>query len=227
MRLTKYGLPQVAVYPAVVLGLMALVGFGGPILAGAGLIWAVESVLFVVLAWMLWFFRDPQRDCPQGDDVLLSPADGVVSDVGEVHDRDGFDGPMLRIGIFLSVFDVHINRMPCAARVEKITYKKGKFKNAMDPASAKVNESNDIEIIRLAGGSAERLLVRQISGAIARRIVCAASQGQEFARGEKFGMIKFGSRTELYLPMRDGVRCIVKVGEKVRAGITILVRYEE
>jgi len=130
----------------------------------------------------------------------------------------------MRIGIFLSVFNVHINRTPCRVRVEKITYKKGKFKDARSGQCSKVNESNDLALIRLDEPH-DRLVVRQISGAIARRIVCDVKTGDELNIGQKFGMIKFGSRTELYLPANENIECMVKKGDKVKAGITPLVKY--
>jgi phosphatidylserine decarboxylase len=155
---------------------------------------------------------------------LVSPADGKVTDIEVVEENDVIGGRALKIGIFLSIFDVHINRTPCAARIDKVTYKPGQFTNAMNPASAKVNESNGITMTRLAEPK-DILFVRQISGAIARRIVCRAAAGDNFACGERFGMIKFGSRTELYLPARDNAKCVVKVGDKVKAGETILIEY--
>ena len=218
--LTKYGLPQVVVLPVVMLWLMALAG----LVVGGWVFWAIEGVLVVVLLWVLAFFRDPGRIVPEGDDILVSPADGCVTDIDTVDENSVIGGKALRIGIFLSIFDVHINRMPCAAKVEKITYKKGVYKNAMNPDSARVNESNDVAIVRLSEPF-DKLLVRQVSGAIARRIVCCAKAGEDFAGGERFGMIKFGSRTELYLPVRDNTKCVVKKCDKVKAGQTILVRY--
>jgi phosphatidylserine decarboxylase len=116
--------------------------------------------------------------------------------------------------------------MPCAARVERTTYKKGMFKNAMSPDSAKVNESNDILAGQL-GYPQDKMVIRQISGAIARRIVCFADDGQEFTGGQQFGMIKFGSRTELYLPQRAELICRIEIGDKVKAGITTLARYTD
>ncbi len=223
--ITKYGLPQVVVYPAIVLAVMASVLF---VLKRQLPTWGVvviELVLLAVLLWILSFFRDPQRQAPDGANILLSPADGVVSDIETVDEQTFVGGKALRIGIFLNIFNVHINRMPCAARVESVTYRKGRFINAMNADSGRVNESNDIGLTRLEE-PADKLLMRQISGAIARRIVCEAQVGEEFAGGEKFGMIKFGSRTELYLPIRDEATCRVKVGDKVKAGLTVLVRYE-
>jgi len=143
-----------------------------------------------------------------------------------VQDDDFIGGPALRIGIFLSVFNAHINRAPCNVTVEKITYKQGKNRNAMNPRSGRINESNDLGLAR-TDSPKDRLIVRQISGSIARRIVCEARKGQTLAGGEKFGMIKFGSRTELYVPVRDNMNCLVQMGDKVKAGLTALVRYEQ
>lgn len=223
--ITKYGLPQVVVYPVVVLAVMVGVLF---VLKRQMPIWGVvviELVLLTVLLWILSFFRDPQRHAPDGTNILLAPADGVVSDIATVDEQTFVGGKALRIGIFLNIFNVHINRMPCAVRVESVTYRKGRFINAMNADSGRVNESNDIGLTRLEE-PADKLLLRQVSGAIARRIVCEAQAGREFAGGEKFGMIKFGSRTELYLPIRVEATCRVKVGDKVKAGLTVLVRYE-
>lgn len=223
--LTRYGLPQVVVYPAIAAGAMALTAiFARPALGQAGFV-AVEVVLGAILIWALSFFRDPHRDCPDDSSLLLSPADGTVTDIGTVEDEEFIGGKALRIGIFLSIFSTHINRAPCNVRVEKITYKKGKCKNALNPESGRVNESNNLYLVR-TDEPKDKLIVRQISGAIARRIVCEATEGCVLSGGEKFGMIKFGSRTELYLPMREGSKCLVEIGEKVKAGLTALVRYE-
>lgn len=223
--LTKYGLPQVAVFPAVILVIMALVWlFGLKKIPDWSLI-LTESILFIVLLWALAFFRDPARISPQGNNILLAPADGLISDIEVIDDCPRIEGQVLRIGIFLNIFNVHINRLPCDVKITDITYKKGKFKNALDPESARVNESNDVEMLQL-NAPYDKLLVRQISGAIARRIVCEAKLEDRFDIGSQFGMIKFGSRTELYLPNRDNVKCLVKVGDKVKAGLTIMVKYE-
>lgn len=212
--------------PAIILVLMAVVA----VLSSAMPLWAVwtaEAVLFTVLLWVLSFFRDPYRRVPTGSDILLAPADGVVTDIETVEaEQNSLGVKALRIGIFLNIFNVHINRMPCAAKIEKITYKKGRYKNAMNPESARVNESNDI-LMRRLDEPKETLLVRQISGAIARRIVCVAKAGQDFSGGQKFGMIKFGSRTELYLPAGENAECLVGTGRKVKAGVTVCVRYSQ
>jgi phosphatidylserine decarboxylase len=233
--LTKYGLPQVAVIPLAIVAAMAVYwliaryGFGPGIWQNTGktavFVWLPELILFIVLAWALSFFRDPYREIPRDAAALLSPADGTVTDIEIVENDPAFAGKAMRIGIFLSIFNVHINRAPCAVRIGKITYKPGQFKNAMSPNSGRVNESNDVQMTRIDEPK-DLLMVRQISGAIARRIVCAAKTGDRFDAGQQFGMLKFGSRTELYVPVRDNVKCRVKLGDKVRAGLTILVQYE-
>jgi phosphatidylserine decarboxylase len=228
---TKYGLPEVVVLPAVVFAVMVVFLLGSISFVPPWAIVAVEIILAIVLISVLLFFRDPYRPVPTDQNLLLSPADGRITDI-EIVDESDFIGDhpdvhrgTLRIGIFLSIFNAHINRAPCNAKVEKITYRQGAYKNAMNPKSGRVNESNNIGLAR-TDSPQDRLIVRQISGAIARRIVCEARQGQELASGEKFGMIKFGSRTELYVPARSDVKCLVQIGDKVKAGLTPLVRYE-
>jgi phosphatidylserine decarboxylase len=222
--LTRYGLPEVAAYPAAIAILIAAVALLGPTVLPAWPVAAAESVLALLLLWALMFFRDPQRKTIQDDTMLLAPADGRIADIETVDEGDVIGGPALRIGIFLSIFNTHINRAPCDAKVEKIIYRPGKYLNAMNRLAGKVNESNNLALVRTSDPQ-DRLLVRQISGAIARRIVCAAREGQQLAGGERFGMIKFGSRTELYLPAGDRVQCLVQVGDKVKAGLTPLAKY--
>lgn len=223
--MTKYGLPQVVVLPVTILAVMAIVlAAGSKAIISYKVAVAVQIIMLVLLMWVLAFFRDPHRRIPQGSDILVSPADGRVTDIKAVQEENVINGEALRIGIFLSIFDVHINRTPCAVRIDNITHKPGQYTNAMNAVSGRVNESNDIAMTRL-GKPMHPLLVRQISGAIARRIVCEAQVGENFTCGQKFGMIKFGSRTELYLPTRENVRLRVKVGDKVKAGQTILAKY--
>lgn len=224
--LTKYGWPQVVVYPVVVVIGMLVAALAGLGHAPAWALVAVELVLAAVLVWALMFFRDPHRQVPSDDTVLVAPADGKVTDIETLDETDFLAGPTLRIGIFLSIFNTHINRAPCNVTVEKISYRKGRYVNAMNPLSSKVNESNALVMVRTSEPM-DRLVVRQISGAIARRIVCAAREDQPLARGEKFGMIKFGSRTELYVPASEYLQCVVHMGDKVKAGITPLVRYKK
>ena len=220
--LTKYGWPQVVFFPAVVfVAMIACLLVRLP----NWIFYTAEAILAVVVIWLLAFFRDPQRAAPADKNLLLAPADGRITDIETIDENDFIGRTALRIGIFLSIFDVHINRSPCNVKVDRIIYKKGKYKNAMSPQSGRTNESNNLALVR-TDSPEDKLIVRQISGAIARRIVCRAAQGQQLTGGEKFGMIKFGSRTELYVPSREDVKCLVKIGDKVKAGITPLVRYE-
>ncbi len=222
--LTRLGLPQVAIYPGLLaITMMAVPWVSHKQMPAWGLV-LTETLIGLVLIWALSFFRDPARDCPQDSALLVSPADGKVTDTDILEAHPDFDSPVLRIGIFLSIFNVHINRMPCAARVKKTVYKRGAFKNALNPESSRVNESNAVFFRRTQAPKAN-LMVRQISGAIARRIVCPVQENQTFAQGEKFGMIKFGSRTELYVPVQNGLKSSVKVGDVVKAGLTVVARY--
>ena len=132
--------------------------------------------------------------------------------------------PAVLIGIFLSIFDVHINRMPMDAKVVGLRYRRGKFLNALRPESARENEQMEIRLIRNSAPHYP-IIVRQIAGAIARRIVCWVGPGETLNRGDQFGMIKLGSRTELIVPKEDGLEILVSMGQKVEAGSTILAQY--
>lgn len=223
-----------ALFPAVLIGIMVIYYFIArrflqpachcPI--SSLLVWLPEVLLLVVLIWVFSFFRDPYRPIVQDANLLLSPADGTIAAVETLETCDGFEGPVLRIEIFLSIFNVHINRVPCPVEIGQITYKPGKFLDARSPECSKVNEANEIEMFRLDEPK-DRLLVRQISGAIARRIVCAAKTGDICTAGQQFGMIKFGSCTELYVPARANLVCSVQKGDTVKAGLTILAKYEK
>ena len=219
--LTHWGLPQVALFPIPVALVMVVL-----FMYCRQFFWIVpvEAALFLIFFWMLSFFRNPPRKIVEDESILYSPADGKVTDISEVEDDEL--GPLLRIGIFLSIFNVHLNRAPCSARIERITYKKGMFKDARDPDSSRVNESNTLLLTRIAEPK-DRLLIRQISGAIARNIVCKVKEKDELKQGSLFGMIKFGSRTELYLPGRSNGKyeVVVKSGDTVHAGVTPLIRY--
>jgi phosphatidylserine decarboxylase len=223
--LTKYGLPQVVVFPVVILAAMIICFLTGIMYLKVWVLITTQFILAILLVFVTAFFRDPYRVSPQNDDILLSPADGRITDIEQVR-NEYTGGPALRIGIFLSIFDAHINRAPCEVKVAQVEYKKGKFKDARNPLAGKVNESNDLKLVRIKE-PADKLIVRQISGAVARRIVCKAGTGDVLAGGEKFGMIKFGSRTELYVPLSGDIECAVRVGEKVKAGLTILARYKK
>ncbi len=222
---TKYGLPEVVIYPLAVVIMMIIAFLMRRLVRPDWSYLVVEAILLIVLIWCLSFFRDPNRPIVKDPSLLLSPADGTVSDVEILKTSEHFNQPVVRIGIFLSIFNVHINRIPCNAKIEKITYRPGKFKNALNPKSSRVNESNDIFMNRM-NQPTDKMLVRQISGAIAKRIVCDAAPGDEFDGGKIFGMIKFGSRTELWIPERENLKTLVRKGDKVKAGLTILAKYE-
>jgi phosphatidylserine decarboxylase len=221
--LTRYGWPQMVFYPAALIVFMIVLYFGANPTTPEWIIQFVEIALGIVLIWALSFFRDPEREVPEDKNILIAPADGTIADIETVDELDFIGGKAIRVGIFLSIFDVHINRSPCRAKIEKITYREGQFLDARNPESGRANESNDLWLTRIESPN-DKLIVRQISGAIARRIVCKAEPGQNLAAGEKFGMIKFGSRTEVYVPARDEVKCLVKTGDKVKAGLTPIIR---
>ena len=180
--------------------------------------WLVLIPLFLLWAALVSFFRNPWRTIPQDlpEGMMLSPADGVVSAIEFLDEHETVDGPAILIRIFLSVLNVHINRTPCACELEKTVYRKGKFLDARTNESAKVNESNTLFLY----ANGERLGIRQVSGKIARNIVCPTKPGDRFRRGQQFGMIKFGSTTELILPRPDEVTVHVKTGDKVYGGLT-------
>lgn len=218
LPLTRHGIVEMLIGTAILIACIVLILVFAP---GA---WALLAVVpALLLSWLLAFFRDPERSIPSDERIMVSPADGKVSDITELPHFDLLDGPALRIGIFLSVFNVHINRSPCDGRVVKIEYKRGKFVNAM--SHAKASEENESNTIVLADPTGEQpiAVVKQIVGLIARRIVCTAAEGELVKRGQRIGMIKFGSRTELYVPMRLAPEAKVKVGQSVRAGSDVVV----
>jgi phosphatidylserine decarboxylase len=180
----------------------------------------VPAVLFV---WLVSFFRDPPRRVPDDPQAIVAPADGKIVDITPLPQYEFIGRPAVRIGIFLSIFNVHINRAPTAGRVLQMHYHPGEFLNAMRPESAERNEFMWIGMERL-DAPPTRFAVRQISGMLARRIVCTLHLGQLVTGGEKFGMIKLGSRTELILPA-DAAEVMVKVGDKVHAGADIVARW--
>jgi len=187
--------------------------------------WLGVTALTVIGLLIVWFFRNPHRTIPQQEGLVVSPADGKVVVIEEIEYDEYIGGPAVLIGIFLSIFNVHVNRIPIAARVIGLNYKPGKFLNAMRPESARENEHL---AIRIEGNEIpyRRMIVRQISGAIARRIVCRLKPGDELEKGAFFGMIKLGSRTELVLPREEGLEIKVQIGQNVKAGCSILAEYK-
>jgi phosphatidylserine decarboxylase len=212
LRFTRHGLWEM------IIGTVALALIG----VGLGLISPWLSWLVVpVWLWLLAFFRDPERVLPEGDTTWVSPADGLVSDITNIDHDPLLGGPAVRVGIFLSVFNVHVNRAPCDGRVLKTIYKEGKFINALKHNEASSdNESNTI----LIGDDQGRpiAVVKQIVGLIARRIISTTPEGTTVARGQRIGMIKFGSRTELVIPQWLSPDIKVKVGQKVRGVLDVI-----
>jgi len=186
--------------------------------------WVLVAGGLFVVGEITWFFRNPRRKIPAEPGLVVSPADGKIVLIEEIEHDDFIGGPAILVGIFLSIFNVHINRVPVPVRVIGIRYRKGKFLNALRPESARENEQL---ALRLEENRApyRRMIVRQITGAIARRIVCWVKPGDELAAGEQLGMIKLGSRTELVIPREAGLEILAKLGDHVQAGSSILAKY--
>jgi phosphatidylserine decarboxylase len=174
----------------------------------------------LLIAFTGFFFRDPHRSIPSDPACIVSPADGKVIAVGESADVEGYGGPARTVAIFLSVWDVHVNRNPVDGKVVRVEYRKGDFKRAYLADASEHNEQTRILIENPKG----KVLVRQIAGILARRIVCRLKEGDTVAKGERFGMIKFGSRAELALP--PSVRLRVSVGDRVKGGETIIGEFK-
>lgn len=206
-------------YSIIFAATLLMVVVGGLTAHVSPLVWVA---LAIVWGWVVSFFRDPARDITRRPDVLYAPADGRITEVTELDHHDLVGGPCHRIHIFLSLFNAHVNRMPCAASVNSIDFKPGKFINAMRAKSAEENESNTLVIAPQAPITGP-IVVRQIAGMIARTIVCYAQHGTTYASGQRFGMIRFGSGTELVVPRQKGLTVLVKVGDNVKAGLTELI----
>lgn len=210
MTLTRYGWKQWLTITVVLVCIAAIAAYFQWWLA----------IIPIVIVWLalVSFFRNPWRNIPtdMSSGTMLSPADGVISAIECVDSHETVDGKAVIVRIFLSVLNVHINRVPCDCTLTKKIYRKGKFLDARSEESAKVNESNTLFL----SYNDESIGVRQVSGKIARNIVCQIQVGDTFVRGQQFGMIKFGSTTELILPRPDDVTIHVQKGESVCGGLT-------
>lgn len=191
-----------------------------PLFIFLGIVYFLSKTIFYwsfpVFLFILYFFRDPQRKISTKEGIILSPADGKIVEIDEVYEEDILKQPVYKIGIFLSIFNVHINRAPIAGMVELKKYQKGKFRNALFKEASLVNENNIIVI----KNDQLFVVVKQIAGFIARRIICHCEAGSSLSLGERFGMIKFGSRVDIFIPKNISLKC--QIGNKVYAGKTII-----
>jgi phosphatidylserine decarboxylase len=167
----------------------------------------------ILAAFFLWFFRDPVRAIPAADGLILSPGDGLVTETARIETSEG---PRQRISIFLSVFDVHVNRSPIGGVLTRVVYQKGQYLNAMNPASAERNEQNSVTV----RGAGMEVTFKQIAGLLARRIVFNFKEGDTVQAGQRVGLIKFGSRVDVLLPAQAALRVVV--GQRVKGGASVL-----
>lgn len=191
---------------------------GGLTLACGWLDWPVGAVVFSALTlFTAWFFRNPRRTIPQEPGLIVAPGDGKIVAIDEEYEPRFLKERSIRLSIFLNIFDVHVNRIPCEGTVEDVVYQPGRFVAANRPDAGLRNEQNAL-MLRTAGGA--KVLCVQVAGLIARRIVCWASPGEVVQRGERFGLIRFGSRMDTFLPLSTVLR--VAVGDRVKGGETVL-----
>lgn len=173
-------------------------------------------VLTAIFVFHFFFFRDPGRSTPQGDNLIIAPADGTIINIDEVEENEYFNETVQRVSIFMSVFNVHVNRIPWQGKVEHLDYTKGRFKAAFANDAAEVNEHTVIGINSPNG----KLMFKQIAGLIARRIVYHLKEGDKVKKGDRFGLIRYGSRVDLYFPL--SVKINVNLKDKVKSGSTII-----
>lgn len=190
------------------------------ITAGAylfGTVW-LAGIPFFLFLFMLWFFRDPDRNAPAGDDLFVAPADGKVIVIQKIRENRYLHADVMMVSIFMSPLNVHVNRVPCDGTVEKVQHNPGKFLKAFLPEAAIENENIAMVYATRMG----RIVVTQVAGAVARRCVCRVSEGAVLRKGERYGMIKFSSRVDLYLP--PDTEIAVQLGQRVTAGETVIGR---
>ena len=177
-------------------------------------------VFILITVWVYYFFRDPERYCINDDSYLVSPADGLITDISEKSGPEELrleNTTFTKISVFMNVFNCHVNRVPSSGKIEEIYYKPGKFLNASLDKASEENERNYYKIKNLKSG--EEIIIVQIAGLIARRIVCEVEQGQNLKQGDRIGMIRFGSRVDLYFKNK---KILVKVGQNVIAGESLI-----
>ena len=182
--------------------------------------WFIAAPAAACAAFCILFFRDPERHPPEGKELVVAPADGRVVSVAKTEYAPLVDGPAVRVSIFMSPLDVHVNRMPVSATVQEIRHTPGKFFAAYKEHAAEENEQN---ATRITDPEGRKLAIVQVAGFLARRVVCKARAGDTYNKGERFGLIMFGSRTDLYLPPDTHIE--VAEGQKVKGGESILGRF--
>ena len=179
-------------------------------------LWLLAVALVLLAIWVAYFFRDPERQGQRGDRLVIAPADGKVVLITEVDEPTFMQGRATRVSIFMNVFNVHVNRYPVGGLVRHVEYKQGKFVNAVGDQASLENEQRSVGI----ESGQHRVLVRQIAGLIARRIVTYSKEGQQVTQGERMGLIRFGSRVDVFVPVGTPIR--VNVGDLTVAGVTVL-----
>ena len=178
--------------------------------------WAAALIALALSIWVAYFFRDPERTGERGDRLVVAPADGKVVLITEVDEPAFLRGRATRVSIFMNVFSVHVNRYPVSGVVRYVNYARGKFRNAVTPESSAENEQMSVGV---ESGS-QRVLVRQIAGLIARRIITYSQEGEVVQQGDRMGLIRFGSRVDVFLP--EGATVRVRLGEQTASGTTVL-----
>ncbi len=221
LRLARAGLAEVVFSSVLCLAVGLPLGLAATVQGGWPL-WLATAVVAGLWFQLVWFFRDPPRAIPDDPSALVSPSDGVVTHLDEV-DAKGFPGDRaFRVSIYLSPFDVHLNRIPRDAKVVSVRYFRGRFLNARRPDCVQRNEQLWTDFVEPNG---RPLRVKQISGALARRLVCWLKLDEQVRMGDRYGMIKYGSRTEVLLPTQEALELAVRVGQRVNAGSTVLLRF--
>lgn len=211
MNFAREGLPFIIIASALALGAFALA-----LLRRSWPLWLIAFLLTVIAIWVAYFFRDPERTGARGDSLVIAPADGRVVMITDIEEPSFVHGKATRVSIFMNVFNVHVNRYPVNGTVRYVHYNPGKFVNA---ARDKASLDNEQASVGIESGP-HRVLVRQIAGAIARRIVTYSKDGDRAQQGDRFGLIRFGSRVDVFVPTGSTVH--VKIGEKTTAGTTLL-----
>ncbi|MEK0430755.1 MAG: hypothetical protein RL139_559 [Gemmatimonadota bacterium] len=211
MNFAREGIPFILIAAA-----LAAVGYTAALARRSWPLWLLAFVLTLLVLWVAYFFRDPERTGPRGDRLVISPADGRVIDIREVDEPGYLGGRAIRISVFMNVFNVHVNRYPVSGTVEYVQYNPGKFFNAAAEKSSLDNEQMSVGV----NTGTHKVLFRQIAGLIARRIVTYSRPGDAAQQGERMGLIRFGSRVDVFVPVGSTIR--TTLGQKPVAGVTVL-----